>query len=254
MKPQLSGSHRTAHDAVLRHPTASNVSWRDVRSMFGALADVVEEPNGNLKITCSGQTLVLHPSLDKDVAEIEELMEIRRFLERSGAASPEAEAGGPHLLIVMGRCRAPVYETEAHRSVPQRVTPYDPSGFGPTPALCHAPKAVTVVLSQDTLVVTLHEALSPAERAMARSPAGAAKVQEFHRQLFSSSCQSLREEIERITGVALREAVAEVEPSSGAVVQAFTSSAMVQVFRLAQNVPDGSWSGGAPDAPPTVAR
>ena len=108
----------------------------------------------------------------------------------------------------------------------------------------HAPKAITVVLSQDTLVVTLHEALSPAERDLAKSPAGAAKVEEFHRQLFSHSSQSLREEIQRITGVEVREAVAEVEPTTGAVVQAFTSSAMVQVFRLARNVPDGNWSGG----------
>jgi uncharacterized protein YbcI len=106
----------------------------------------------------------------------------------------------------------------------------------------HAPKAVTVVLSQDTLVVTLHGALSPAEKDMAKSPAGAAKVQEFHRQLFINSSQSLREEIKRITGVEVREAVAEVEPMTGAVVQAFTSSATVQVFRLAQNVPEDSWS------------
>ena len=114
----------------------------------------------------------------------------------------------------------------------------------------HAPKAITVVLSQDTLVVTLHEALSPAETDMAKkSPAGAAKVQEFHRQLFSNSSQSLLEDIKRITGVEVREAVAEVEPTTGAVVQAFTRSAMVQVFRMARSVPDGSWSGSGPDNP-----
>ena len=32
----------------------------------------------------------------------------------------------------------------------------------------HAPKAVTVVLGEDTLVITLHEALSPAEKVLAR--------------------------------------------------------------------------------------
>jgi len=106
----------------------------------------------------------------------------------------------------------------------------------------HAPKAVTVVLSQDTLVITLHEALSPAERDTAKSPKGAAKVEEFHRQLFANSSQSLRDDIKRITGVEVREAVAEIEPETGAVVQAFTSSAMVQVFRLAQSVPRDSWS------------
>ena len=116
----------------------------------------------------------------------------------------------------------------------------------------HAPKAATVVLSQDTLVVALHEALSPAERDMAKSPSGAAKVQEFHRQLFTNSSQSLRDEIKRITGVEVREAVAEIEPTTGAVVQAFTSNASVQVFRLARSVPDGSWSGnGSGDQPST---
>jgi hypothetical protein len=34
-----------------------------------------------------------------------------------------------------------------------------------------------------------------------------------------------------------------------AVVQAFTRSAMVQVFRLAQSVPAGTWSGDGPGDP-----
>src|SRR5436190_552880 len=64
----------------------------------------------------------------------------------------------------------------------------------------HAPTAVTVVFSEDTLVVTLHNALTPAEKAMAKSPAGAAQVQEFHRQLFANSMDEMRGEITRITG------------------------------------------------------
>jgi len=130
MKPQLSRSHRRTYDAIFRHPAARNLGWRDVRSMLGALAEVVEEPNGNLKITRNGQTLVLHPSLDKNVAEIEELMEIRHFLERSSAVSPEAVAEGTHLLVVIDHRQARVYRTEVHGSVPQRITPYDPGGFG----------------------------------------------------------------------------------------------------------------------------
>jgi len=96
----------------------------------------------------------------------------------------------------------------------------------------HAPKAVTVVLSEDTLVVTLHEALTPAEKALYRSPEGAAQVQEFHRQLFASSTGEMRQEIERITGRLVREAVAEIETATGTVVHAFTTGAMVQVYLL----------------------
>jgi uncharacterized protein YbcI len=100
----------------------------------------------------------------------------------------------------------------------------------------HMPKAVTVVLGEDTLVITLHDALSPAEKALAQSAAGAAQVQEFHRQLFSSSAESLREEIKRITGREVREAVAEVEPATGSLVQVFTTGTMVQVFLLGQSL------------------
>ena len=107
----------------------------------------------------------------------------------------------------------------------------------------HVPTSVTVVMSGDMLVVTMHEALSPAEKALATNAAGAAQVQEFHRQLFSSSSEELREEIKRITGVQVREAAAEVEPTTGTVVHAFTTGTMVQVFLLAQHVDAGAWSG-----------
>jgi uncharacterized protein YbcI len=106
----------------------------------------------------------------------------------------------------------------------------------------HKPSAVTVVLSQDTLVITLHGALTPAEQAMAGDAAGAAKVQEFHRQLFANSSETLRQEIKRITGVEVREAIAEVETKTGVVVHAFTSGTMVQVFQLAEAVSPETWN------------
>jgi uncharacterized protein YbcI len=107
----------------------------------------------------------------------------------------------------------------------------------------HPPKAVTVVLSDDTLVVTLHEALSPAEKVLAQTPEGAATIQEYHRQLFKSSEKTLLEEIKRITGVAVREAAAEVETTTGAVVHAFTTGTMVQVFQLVDGISVHDWSG-----------
>ena len=99
----------------------------------------------------------------------------------------------------------------------------------------HAPKAVTVVLSEDTLVITLHDTLTPAEKVLSRSVDGAAQVQEFHKQLFATSSESLRQEIKRITGRQVREASAEIEPATGSIVQAFTTGTMVQVFLLTPN-------------------
>lgn len=111
------------------------------------------------------------------------------------------------------------------------------------------PRSVTVVLSEGTLVITLHEALSPAEKALAKTPAGAAQLQEFHRQLFASSSDALRQEVTRITGMEVREATAEVEPVTGAVVQAFTTGNVVQVFQLVGSVPTESWTGNGTGDP-----
>jgi len=99
------------------------------------------------------------------------------------------------------------------------------------------PQSVTVVLREDTLVITLQGNLSPAEMALAKSPAGAAEVQEFHRQLFASASESLRQEIKRITGVEVCGATAEVETTSGT---------MVQVCLLSRCVPADAWSGTQP--------
>ena len=96
----------------------------------------------------------------------------------------------------------------------------------------HTPKAVTVVASDETVVLTLHEALSPAERILARTESGAAKVEQYHRALFAVSCDELRKEIQRLTGRKVREAAVVVEPATGAIVHAFTSGTVVQIFQL----------------------
>jgi hypothetical protein len=53
-----------------------------------------------------------------------------------------------------------------------------------------------------------------------------------------SSADSLRKEIKRITGRDVREAVAEVKPTSGTVMHAFTTGNIVQVFLLSENFPN----------------
>jgi uncharacterized protein YbcI len=67
--------------------------------------------------------------------------------------------------------------------------------------------------------------------------------------LFNNSADSLREEIREITGVKVCEAAAEVETTTGTVVHAFTTGTMVQVFLLAQSVPEDIWNGSGPGVP-----
>lgn len=111
------------------------------------------------------------------------------------------------------------------------------------------PKSVSVVQSDGTLVITLRGALSPAESALFKTPAGAAQVQEFHRQLFATASQALRDEIRRVTGVEVREAAAEIESSTGAVVAVFTAGTMVQVYLLARSIPAETWNASVPVVP-----
>lgn len=102
------------------------------------------------------------------------------------------------------------------------------------------PTSVTVVLGGDTLVITMHGVLSSAEQALAASPAGLARLQEFHQQLFEISSDPLRREIERITGLEICE---DAGNNASAAVQVFPAGSVVQVFLLAGRLPAESWDG-----------
>ena len=111
----------------------------------------------------------------------------------------------------------------------------------------HEPQSVAVVLSGDTLLITLHGALSPAEKVMAQSPEGVAGADS------PAVVHQLRQRVaggdQADHGGRVREAIAEVETTTGTVVQVFTTGTMVQVFLLAQGVPADSWSGNGSRVP-----
>jgi uncharacterized protein YbcI len=104
------------------------------------------------------------------------------------------------------------------------------------------PESVTVLLGEDTLVVTLHEALSPGEKEMARTPGGAARVHEYHRALFETSSLALHLELKRILGVEVCESGVVIDPGTGRLIEAFPSGAVVQMFRFSQTVVTEAWS------------
>ena len=132
MTSQLSGTHQKTYQRVFQHPMPHNLHWREVWSMLGAMgdADAVEDNKGNLKVTRNGQTLALHRPRGKDLADKQELMQVRHFLERSGTPAVPPAAVGTHLLVVIDHREARIFSTELHGSMPQRITPYDPFGFG----------------------------------------------------------------------------------------------------------------------------
>ncbi|HET6323301.1 MAG TPA: hypothetical protein VFG04_01275 [Planctomycetaceae bacterium] len=129
-QPELTRTHRRTYETVFAHPAAHNLEWRDLRGLLNELAEVEEEPNGKLKITRNGQTLSVQPDRHKDVAEVEELMRIRHFLERSNIAESPPDAEGHHLLVVIDHREARIFKADLKGSVPERITPFDPQGLG----------------------------------------------------------------------------------------------------------------------------
>jgi hypothetical protein len=127
--PALTGAHLRAYQAVFQHPLAHNLGWRDVHAMLRQLATVTEEPNGNLKVTRHGQVLVLHPPRTKDVAEADELMALRHFLERSEPAAADPGRADTPWLLVIDHEEARIFRAEMHGAVPERILPHEPGRY-----------------------------------------------------------------------------------------------------------------------------
>ena len=122
----LTGAHLQTYEAIFRHPAAHNLAWRDVRALFHELGHVDEEPNGNLKVTHNGETLVLPPSRTKDVTDISELLQLRHFLERSENAPPAPAATDGLAVVVIDHHEARIFHSDSPGSVAQQILPHPP--------------------------------------------------------------------------------------------------------------------------------
>jgi hypothetical protein len=127
--PQLNASHLRTYKTIFQHPISHNLDWRAVRSLLGNLGHIEEEPNGNLKVTRNGQTIVLHPPRTKDVAEADEIMALRHFLERSEASPAATNGNEAHWLLVIDHHEARIYRSEMNGAVPQQILPHEPEDF-----------------------------------------------------------------------------------------------------------------------------
>ncbi len=125
----LTGSHLRAYQAIFQHPVSHNLGWHDVHALLRRLAQVEEEPNGNLKVTRNGEVLVLAPPRTKDVAETDELMALRHFLEQSESTPPETNASETHWLVVIDHHEARIFRSEMHGAIPQQILPHEPDDF-----------------------------------------------------------------------------------------------------------------------------
>jgi len=125
----LTGSLLRTYNTIFQHPVSHNLEWRHVHALFRHLGQVEEEHNGNLKVTRNGESLILHPPRTKDVAETEELIALRHFLQRSETAGPAAEVSELHWLLVIDHHEARLFRSEMHGAVPQKLLPHEPDRY-----------------------------------------------------------------------------------------------------------------------------
>ena len=127
--PSLTGSHLRTYQTIFQHPVSHNLEWRHVHALFRQLGQVETEANGSLKVTRNGQVLVLPPSRTKDVSEMEELMGLRHFLERSETAPSGTEEKEAHWLLVIDHREVRLFRSEMQGAVPQQILPHEPDDY-----------------------------------------------------------------------------------------------------------------------------
>lgn len=97
----------------------------------------------------------------------------------------------------------------------------------------YTPKSVTVVLSDGMMVITLLEALTPAETILCQTEKGTVRLRDFHAELVRDSLGLLGAEIERISGIPLQEVVVDIDSITGDIIHIYATGTPLQVFKLA---------------------
>lgn len=132
---QLSNRHAHTVEQIFQHPASHNLEWRDVTSLIAHLGTVEEKDNGRLTFTVNGISQVFQRSSEKDVSEVQQVLDLRHFLEsvgieKKGAFTTEATITPLQLrlLVVINQKETLVFRSEERNSMPERLHPYDPHG------------------------------------------------------------------------------------------------------------------------------
>ena len=89
----------------------------------------------------------------------------------------------------------------------------------------HERKWRVAFMNDDPIVIAVHASLTADEVAQTQCMGGGARIKEVHRALFAACRNSMRQEIERITGMEVSEASVDTEPAAGGVVLLFETDA-----------------------------
>jgi hypothetical protein len=131
--PKISGSNRRTLDAIMRHPVAHNLEWKDVVSLFEKLGTVEQKANSEFVFQVGAERLNLRKPHGKDL-ESTEVADLRKFLARIDASpqtTPTADGAAPSLMVVMDHHGAKIYHVDvsAADASEHEIKPYDPHHF-----------------------------------------------------------------------------------------------------------------------------
>lgn len=107
--------HQDKHtlDQIFHHPASHNLEWQNVVALVRHNGTVTQEDSGHLVLAVNGVTESFRRPPDKDVADIDQVLDIRRFLERAGI-DKDGSIGAPNFLSPARGLHAP--EPTAHES------------------------------------------------------------------------------------------------------------------------------------------
>jgi hypothetical protein len=126
---ELTGLHLRTYETIFQHPVSHNLRWHDVHALFRQLGVVEQAPHGALLVTRNGETILLQPARTKDVAETDELMSLRHFLQRSEPAAVEARESVAPWLLVINHHEARIFRSESAGTACETILPHTPDDF-----------------------------------------------------------------------------------------------------------------------------
>ena len=128
---QLSRRHARTLEQVFQHPMPANLRWNDVMHLFDALGAETEEHDGRVKVRLRGHSHTFRRPHHKNVADRDELVQLRHFLEVSGVGgiSGAGMRGTGHFVLYLSNHRTDVYRATMRGTVPQRLERHDPRGL-----------------------------------------------------------------------------------------------------------------------------
>jgi len=129
---QLTDKHAETMGLIFQQPASHNLEWRDVIAMMDEMGTVEEKDQGHLIFTINHVSRGFHRAQDKNVSDIQQVVDLRHFLksaENVPQTTESEDAGGSRLLVVINQDEALVFRSQAKNSLPEELHPYDPKSL-----------------------------------------------------------------------------------------------------------------------------